>query len=60
MHLVRHFHLSEFCRYAIESKAYPQLSANLSSGLNKGFYTFEEIRTLIDQAKERGIRVIPE
>jgi N-acetyl-beta-hexosaminidase len=52
--------LSEFCRYAIESKAYPQLSANLSSGLNKGFYTFEEIRTLIDRAKERGIRVIPE
>jgi hexosaminidase len=57
---VLHFHLSEFCRYAIESKAFPQLSANLSSGLNKGFYTFDEIHTLVAQAKERGIRVIPE
>ena len=57
---VLHFHLSEFCRYAIESKAYPQLSKNLSSGLNKGFYTWPEITTLIARAKLRGIRVIPE
>jgi N-acetyl-beta-hexosaminidase len=58
--LRRHFHLSEFCRYAIESKAFPQLSANLSSGLNRGYYTWDEINTLVSQAKERGIRVIPE
>ena len=36
---VLHFHLSEFCRFAIESEAFPELSANLSSGLNRGFYS---------------------
>ena len=36
---VLHFHLSEFCRFAIESQAFPELSANLSSGLNRGFYS---------------------
>jgi hexosaminidase len=57
---VLHFHLSEFCRYAIESKAFPSLAANLSTGLNSGFYTFEDINTLVAQAKARGIRIIPE
>ena len=57
---VLHFHLSEFCRFAIESKAFPELSANLSSGLNRGFYSWEEIRTMVSQAKDRGTRVIPE
>lgn len=57
---VLHFHLSEFCRYAIESKAFPALSANLSSGLNKGFYTWNDINKFVAQAKLRGIRVIPE
>jgi hexosaminidase len=57
---VLHFHLSEFCRYAVESKAFPALSANLSSGLNEGFYTWADINTLVAEAKKRGIRVIPE
>ena len=57
---VLHFHLSEFCRYAVESKAFPQLSANLSAGMNRGFYTAAEVRALVAQAKLRGIRVIPE
>ena len=88
---VLHFHLSEFCRYAVESKAFPALAANwvdknkhavlkntcshcffnakhskqtqaanLSSGLNEGFYSWHDINTLVAQAKLRGIRVIPE
>ena len=57
---IKHFHLSEFCRYAIESRAYPELSASLESGLNTGVYTFEEVRALVAAAKLRGVRVVPE
>ena len=51
---VMHFHLSEFCRYAIESRAYPELSKPLEAGLNEGYYTWEEITDLVAQAKQRG------
>ena len=39
---------------------FPQLSANLSTGMNRGFYTVAEVQALVESAKVRGIRVIPE
>ena len=57
---VLHFHLSEFCAFRVESRAFPELAANLSGGLNAGFYSWADIRALVSEAKQRGIRVIPE
>ena len=57
---VLHFHLSEFCRYAIESKRYPGLQQNLQTGMNRGFYTLADVREIVAHAKSFGIRVIPE
>ena len=54
-----HLHLSDFCRFAIESKAFPHLTTNLT-GLHAGFYTQEEVRGIVQYALERGIRVVPE
>lgn len=52
---VLHWHLSDDHAWRIESKRYPQLHE--SSGK---YYTQEQIREIIDYAKERGIDVIPE
>eukprot|EP01052_Picozoa_sp_SAG31_P011644 SAG31_NODE_663_length_13021_cov_9.408296_6_plen_482_part_00 len=56
---VLHLHLSDFCRFAVESKLYPNLTASLI-GLNAGHYTQDEIRGLLVYAKDRGVRVVPE
>ncbi|KAK8808634.1 hypothetical protein WA158_008535 [Blastocystis sp. Blastoise] len=56
---VLHFHLSDFCRVSIESKHFPELTAGLT-GLQGGFYTQEEIKDIIEYARLRGVRVIPE
>ncbi len=55
---VLHFHLSDQCRFAIESHRYPQLTANLI-GAQAGHYTQPEVRELVAYAADRGIRVIP-
>ena len=52
---VLHFHLSDLCRFAVESLMYPELTKN-----SQGFYTQEEIVSLVAYAKDRGIRVVPE
>ncbi|XP_065180820.1 beta-hexosaminidase subunit A1-like [Sycon ciliatum] len=52
---VLHFHLSDLCRFSVESVLYPQLTAT-----SNGFYKQEEIVELVAYAKDRGIRVIPE
>lgn len=52
---VLHWHLTDDHAWRIESKKYPKLHE--SSGW---FYTQEQIREIIDYAKERGIDVIPE
>ena len=45
----------------IESKRYPQLTANLShSAGNRLYYTQDEVRDLVEYARLRGIRVLPE
>ena len=56
---VLHFHLSDQCRFAVESHLFPQLTANLT-GIQAGHYTQDEVKGLVQYAKDRGIRVIPE
>jgi hexosaminidase len=54
---VFHWHLSENQGFRIESKAYPKLHELGSDGL---YYTQADARELIEYARDRGIRVVPE
>lgn len=54
---VFHWHLSENQGFRIESKKFPKLQELGSDGM---FYTQEEVRGLIEYARDRGIRVVPE
>jgi hexosaminidase len=54
---VFHWHLSEDQGFRAESKIYPELQAKGSDGL---YYTQKEMREVIDYARDRGIRVVPE
>ena len=54
---VFHWHLSENQGFRVESKKFPLLQEKGSDGL---FYTQEEIRGVIEYARDRGIRVVPE
>lgn len=56
---VLHMHLSDNCRYAAPSKAFPQLTARLT-GFMGGHYTAEDVGELVQYAGDRGIRVIAE
>eukprot|EP01063_Lacrimia_lanifica_P028243 TRINITY_DN4091_c0_g4_i1.p1 TRINITY_DN4091_c0_g4~~TRINITY_DN4091_c0_g4_i1.p1 ORF type:complete len:515 (+),score=171.59 TRINITY_DN4091_c0_g4_i1:55-1599(+) len=56
---VLHLHIVDRCRFAVESKVYPALTANLT-GLQAGHYTQDDIKTLIAYAGDRGVRVVPE
>ena len=54
---VFHWHLSDDQGFRVESKQFPLLQQKGSDGL---FYTQEEIRNVIEYARDRGIRVVPE
>jgi hexosaminidase len=54
---VLHWHLTEDQGFRVESKKFPKLHQLGSDGL---FYTQDQIREIIDYARERGIRVVPE
>jgi hexosaminidase len=54
---VFHWHLSENQGFRVESKKFPLLQEKGSDGL---FYTQDEVRAVIEYARDRGIRVIPE
>jgi hexosaminidase len=54
---VFHWHLSDDQGFRVESKQYPLLQEKGSDGL---FFTQEEIHQVIEYARDRGIRVIPE
>jgi hexosaminidase len=54
---VFHWHLSENQGFRAESRKFPRLQEQGSDGL---YYTQEEIRDLIEYARDRGIRVVPE
>lgn len=54
---VFHWHLSENQGFRVESRKFPKLHQMGSDGL---FYTQDEVRDLIEYARDRGIRVYPE
>src|SRR5690606_31697475 len=57
------WHLTDRPAWRIESKAYPQLTApeNHRPTRDPGmYYTYDEIRSLFNYAKERHIQIIPE
>ena len=54
---VFHWHLSDDQGFRVESKLFPQLQ---QSGSDGNFYTQAQVREVVEYARERGIRVIPE
>jgi hexosaminidase len=54
---VFHWHLSDDQGVRVESQRFPRLQELASDG---NFYTQAQIRQVIDYARDRGIRVIPE
>ena len=54
---VFHWHLSDNQGFRVESKLFPRLQEVGSGGQ---FYTQAQIREIVDYARDRGIRVIPE
>jgi len=54
---VFHWHLSEDQGFRVESKTFPMLQEKGSDGL---YYTQDQVRSIIEYARDRGIRVIPE
>jgi len=54
---VLHWHLSEDQGFRVESKVFPKLHELGSDGL---YYTQDEIGEVIEYARDRGIRVMPE
>ena len=64
---VLHLHVTDFCRFGVESLRFPNLTAGLgpltSSGAANplsGYYTQKDIKALIAFAADRGVRVVPE
>src|SRR5271154_3433920 len=54
---VLHWHLSEDQGFRVESKKFPKLHEMGSDGL---YYTQDEVHDLIEYARDRGVRVVPE
>ena len=54
---VLHFHLSEDQGFRIESLKYPKLQELGSDG---DYYTQVQVREIVEYARQRGIRVVPE
>ena len=54
---VFHWHLSDDQGFRVESKKFPLLQEDGSDGL---YYTQNQIREVIEYARDRGIRVVPE
>lgn len=54
---VLHLHLSDNEGFRVESKSFPDLTRKASGG---EYYTQQEIRDLVDYARERGVRILPE
>jgi hexosaminidase len=54
---VLHWHLSENQGFRIESKVFPLLQEKGSNGL---YYTQQQVKDVIEYARDRGIRVVPE
>ena len=50
---VLHLHFSDFCRFALESKEFPELTAKLT-GAQGGFYTQDDMAGIVLYAAQRG------
>lgn len=63
---VFHWHLTDDQGWRIESKKYPKLNEigsfmdSLNSVERNGYYTVEEIKSVIKYAKDRFIKIVPE
>ncbi len=56
-----HFHLTEDIAWRLQSRLYPQLTADSNMLRNPGdYYTLEEVKDLVQYCKERFITLIPE
>jgi len=56
---VLHLHASDMCRFGVESKLFPELTASLG-GIKEGHYTQDDIRDLVAYGRDRGVRILPE
>jgi hexosaminidase len=54
---VLHWHLSEYQGFRVESRRFPKLYEMGSDGL---YYTQDQLREVIEYARDRGIRIVPE
>ena len=54
---VLHWHLSEDQGFRVESRKYPKLHQLGSDG---DYYTQDQLREVVEYARQRGIRVVPE
>ncbi len=54
---VLHWHLSDYQGFRVESRRFPKLYEKGSDGL---YYTQEQLRDVIQYARDRGIRIVPE
>ncbi|HWC95622.1 MAG TPA: family 20 glycosylhydrolase [Candidatus Sulfopaludibacter sp.] len=54
---VLHWHLSEDQGFRVESKRYPRLQ---QLGSNGDYYRQDQVRDVVNYARDRGIRVVPE
>lgn len=54
---VFHWHLSDNQGFRVESKKFPLLQEKGSDGL---YYTQDQVRQVVQYARDRGIRVVPE
>ena len=55
---VLHLHASDYCRFGVESKLFPNLTASLT-GVKGGFYSQADIKELIKSGGEMGILIVP-
>lgn len=54
---VFHWHITEDQGFRVESKKFPKLHQMGSDGL---YYTQEQVKEIVEYARQRGIRVVPE
>jgi hexosaminidase len=54
---VLHWHLSDDQGFRVESKRYPRLQ---QYGSNGQYYTQAEVREVVQYARDRGVRIVPE
>src|SRR6266566_3649433 len=54
---VLHWHLSDYQGFRVESRRFPKLYEMGSDGL---YYTQDQLRDVIEYARDRGIRIVPE